>query len=66
MVYSDDAANSAEAAKEKAYDVRVRVASDTSYTVKALYRLGFAWPLTSREYLEKMVDALDERAFFGI
>ena len=35
---------------------------DNSYTVKALYRLGFSWPLISPEYLYntlQMVDALD-------
>ena len=64
MVYNDDESNSKEAAEKTEYETRIRISSDTSYTTKALYRLGFAWPLTSAEYLENMVDMLDDKAFF--
>ena len=47
------------------YEVRVKIHSDTSFTTKALYRLGFAWPLISKEYLEKMVETLQDLDFFG-
>ena len=64
MVYNDDATNSAEAAQEAPYETRIKVASDTAFTTKALYRLGFAWPLTSKEYLDSMISMLDDHAFF--
>ena len=64
MVYSDDEANSAEAVRESQYETRVKVTSDTAFTTKALYRLGFSWPLTGKEYLENMVSTLDDKAFF--
>ncbi len=38
---------------------------DNSFTVKALYRLGFAWPLTGERYIEQAVDALFTLGFFG-
>lgn len=38
---------------------------DNSFTVKALYRLGFAWPLTGEKYIEKAVNALSTLGFFG-
>ena len=66
MVYNDDESNSKEAGKEKKYEVHIRVSSDATYTTKALYRLGFAWPLTSMTYLDAVVKALDDKAFFGI
>lgn len=46
------------------YEMRVRITSDTAYTIKALYRLGFAWPLISKDYLRKMLDKLIELCFF--
>jgi len=42
-----------------------QIDSDDSFTVKALYRLGFAWPLISDKYLEKMVKTLIELGFFS-
>lgn len=37
---------------------------DNSFTVKALYRLGFAWPLTGEKYIKQAVDALSTLGFF--
>ena len=64
MVYNDDDSNSQAAAGKQQYETRLRISSDTEFTTKALYRLGFAWPLTSREYLDSMIQMLDEKAFF--
>lgn len=44
---------------------RIKIGSDTSFTVKALYRLGFSWPLVSDEYLAKMVEALRDLNIFN-
>ncbi len=38
---------------------------DNEFTVKALYRLGFAWPLTDEKYIHKAVKALATLGFFG-
>lgn len=59
-----DAADAGQDAKKEEYQLRVRIGSDTSYTTKALYRLGFAWPLTHPEYLDKMVKLLAEIEYF--
>ena len=64
MVYNGDDSNSKEAAEGKDYEVRIRISSDTSYTTKALYRLGFSWPLIGNEYFKDMIDMLSERDFF--
>lgn len=64
MVYNDDESNSEEKVKEKTYETRIKVSSDTAFTVKALYRLGFAWPITGSDYLNNMVGALDKKEFF--
>lgn len=37
---------------------------DNSYTVKALYRLGFSWPLISPEYLYNTLQMVDSLDFF--
>ena len=37
---------------------------DNSFTVKALYRLGFSWPLISERYIETAMDALITLGFF--
>lgn len=44
---------------------RSYVGWDNSFTVKALYRLGFGWPLTSEKYIEQAVNALSTLGFFG-
>lgn len=38
---------------------------DNSFTVKALYRLGFAWELTDEAYIRQAVNALSTLGFFG-
>ncbi|MGN0163217.1 MAG: amino acid adenylation domain-containing protein, partial [Candidatus Ornithomonoglobus sp.] len=37
---------------------------DNSFTVKALYHLGFSWPLTAEEYIKRAVNALYTLGFF--
>ncbi len=59
-----DITNYSKDADEATYNTRIRVSSDTEFTTKALYRLGFAWPLLSSEYFDKMVEALIETEFF--
>lgn len=43
----------------------VGIAKDNAYTMKVLYRLGYHWPTTSREYVRKFVEALDGLGFFS-
>ena len=45
----------------KAHDF---IQSDSAYTVKALYRLGYRWPITDFEYLIKAIESLDTLGFF--
>jgi len=40
------------------------IASDNRYTVKALYRLGFSWPLIDLGYIERALRSLKEFRFF--
>ena len=40
------------------------VDSDRRFTVNALFRLGFRWPIIDGEYLEKIIWALDTLSFF--
>ncbi len=47
-------------------DIRVENDSDNSFTVKALYRLGFKWSLTSTDYIETTMDMLSAFGFFDI
>lgn len=42
----------------------VGIAKENAYTMKVLYRLGYHWPTTSREYVGKLVAALDGLGFF--
>ena len=37
---------------------------DSSYTVKALYRLGYRWPITDFTYLIKAIKSLESLDFF--
>ena len=37
---------------------------DASYSVKALYRLGYRWPITDFAYLIKAIEALKGLDFF--
>lgn len=40
------------------------VDSDRRFTVNALFRLGFRWPIIDDDYLEKIIWALDSLGFF--
>jgi len=46
-------------------NVMHQIESDTTFTTKALYRLGFSWPLISSDYLEKMINTLISLGFFA-
>ena len=39
---------------------------DNRYTIKALYRLGFSWPLISLQYLGNNLRFLSEMGFFDL
>ena len=41
------------------------IGCDNSYTVKALYRLGFAWPLTDITYIVRMIKGLAGLHYFN-
>ena len=44
---------------------RRQIGSDNMYTVKALYRLGFSWPLIDLEYIDRAIRSLEAFRFFG-
>lgn len=48
----------------KSNEERYFIGSDNAYTIKALYRLGFAWPLADYIYLKKLFEALKTLGFF--
>ncbi len=45
-------------------ETRRFVAADDAYTVKALYRLGFSWPIISDGYIDKAFKTLKSMRFF--
>ena len=47
-------------------DKRLRryVKTDNSFSVKALYRLGYKWPITDENYLLRVIESLDSLGFF--
>jgi hypothetical protein len=45
-------------------ETRRFVGADESYTIKALYRLGFSWPIISELYIDKAFKALKAMRFF--
>ncbi len=45
-------------------ETRRFVPADDSYTVKALYRLGFSWPIISDGYIDKAFKTLKSLRFF--
>ncbi len=52
-----------------AYDERggetiVPVGSDNYFTINALYRLGFKWPIVDDIYLQKIISAVESLGFF--
>ena len=40
------------------------IQSDLTFTVKALYRLGYRWPITDFDYLIKAIESLESLGFF--
>ena len=42
----------------------VYIDADNSFTTKALYRLGFKWPMPDRIYLKNALTALETLGFF--
>ena len=42
----------------------VPVISDNYFTINALYRLGFKWPIVDDAYLEKVISAVESLEFF--
>ena len=45
-------------------EVRYELEADNQFTMEALYRLGYLWPITSREYLDKSISMLADLGFF--
>lgn len=45
-------------------NTRELIGYDNSFTIKALYRLGFKWPITNERYLENAFTALDTLGYF--
>ena len=45
-------------------EFRREIGADNRYTVKALYRLGFSWPIIDLGYIERAVKSLEEFRFF--
>ncbi|MBR2254926.1 MAG: SDR family oxidoreductase, partial [Candidatus Methanomethylophilaceae archaeon] len=45
-------------------ETRRFVACDDSYTVKALYRLGFSWPIITEQYIDRAFKSLISMRFF--
>jgi amino acid adenylation domain-containing protein/thioester reductase-like protein len=43
---------------------RRMIGADNRYTVKALYRLGFSWPIIDLGYIERAVKSLESFRFF--
>ncbi len=40
------------------------IGSDNAFTIKVLYRLGFAWPLIAEDYVDRAIEALSTLDFF--
>lgn len=40
------------------------IGRDNTFTVKALYRLNFSWPLVSEDYIERAIDSMITLDFF--
>ncbi len=41
------------------------IGSDNAFTIKVLYRLGFAWPLIDENYVNRAIEALKTLDFFN-
>lgn len=42
----------------------VYIDADNSFTTKILYRLGFKWPMSDKDYLRNALKALETLGFF--
>ena len=40
------------------------IEADPTFTIRALYRLGFKWPATDKAYLKNAIEALKSLNFF--
>ena len=40
------------------------ISTENEYTTQALYRLGFSWSMTSRDYMNSFLSALEGLGFF--
>lgn len=45
--------------------IRVEIESDNDYTTQVLYRFGFQWPTTSRDYVHRFVDTIRGFDYFN-
>ena len=47
-------------------DSRLRryIKTDNTFSIKALYRLGYKWPITDEAYLMRVIESLDSLGFF--
>ena len=61
-----DAAKYTGGSESISYDMRVKIKSDTAFTTKALYRLGFQWPLIDNKYLDNMIKLLVKGKIFKV
>ena len=46
------------------HHVHTFLKTDNTFTVKALYRLGFKWPITDAQYLHRIIEGLNSLRFF--
>ena len=44
--------------------LRRYVKTDNTFSIKALYRLGYKWPITDDAYLKRVIESLDTLGFF--
>lgn len=42
------------------------ILSNNTFSIKALYRLGYKWPITNEAYIEKMIEALATLGYFDL
>jgi len=45
-------------------DTRYEIEPVNKFTIEALYRLEYLWPITSNEYLDKSISMLEQLGFF--
>ncbi|MBP5155047.1 MAG: amino acid adenylation domain-containing protein, partial [Clostridia bacterium] len=44
--------------------VRSYIKTDNAFSIKALYRLGYKWPITDGDYLLRVIESLDSLNYF--